>query len=148
MLLHKLLRNKKIIIAAIALLLALCVGIVILVTSNTKETGGKNAGTKTEQSKDDADTTDDTDKTDADDKADDTADNESTDNSGHQILKPNEVAVDDSSDASGDWDEEEETEETDTQKDTTDDKAPEDEPEDKEPEDDIEEDDISWGEIY
>lgn len=145
MLLHKLRNNKKIIIVVAALLLALCLGIVLLVTSNMEETGNKNTDTETQQDKEDADTTDDADKTDTDDKAEDKVNSNSTDNNGHQVLKPNEVAVDDSSDASGEWGEEEESK---PQKDMMGDKAPEDEPVEDEPQEDIKEDNISWGEIY
>jgi len=87
----------------VALLLALCVGIVILVTSNTKESGGKNAGTQTEQSKDNADTIDDQDKTDTDDKASDKENTNNNESSGLEVVEPGIVIPENSSDASGEW---------------------------------------------
>ena len=85
--LRKLLANKKIMIVAAALLLTLCVGILILVTPNTKKTGGENPGSTTEQSKEDADSQNDKEK----------------EGTGLEVLKPDEIVPEDSSDASGSW---------------------------------------------
>ena len=51
--LNKLLANKKIVIIAIALFVAVCIGAVILITSSSKETGGKDTDTKTEHGNED-----------------------------------------------------------------------------------------------
>lgn len=145
----QLLNNKKIVIVAIAVLLALIVGIAILVTPNTKDTGGKDTDTKTEQSKENADSQDDKEETDASSEEDNT-DNQS---SGLEVLKPDEVAPENSSDASGPWDKESESNTQTGNTNTTDNKNPS----EAEKEDDVDEsekdkgilkDDIDWGNIY
>lgn len=100
MMLQKLLANKKNITLVIALLLALCVGILILVTPNDKEADGKNVGTKTEQSKDNVESIDEQDKTDTDDKTDGREDNQ---NNGLEVVEPGVKIPENFSDASGDW---------------------------------------------
>ena len=47
--LNKLLANKKVVITVLVLLVVVCVGAVLLITSRTKETGGKDTDIKTEQ---------------------------------------------------------------------------------------------------
>lgn len=137
MMLKKLLANKKIVTLAVVLLLILCVGIIILVTSKSKENGNKDKDAQIEQSDED-------------------------DSSGLEVLEPNEVNPEDSSDASGSW---KDLKEPDTQKNNsgstdkkddtnkTEEQTPNKNPnkEDKEEEkedEDILIDDIIWGDIY
>ena len=133
----QLLTNKKIIIAVIVVLLLLSVGIVILVTSSTKENSGENIGTKVEQSKEDANTKEKED------------DNENSD-SKLEILEPNEVTPENSSDVSGSWDNASESNEKAEQPNTTvkPNKEQEDDGKESANEEDILEDNINWGNIY
>lgn len=151
MMLNKLLANRKVVIVAIALLLAVCVGVIILVTSNSKETGGKDTNTKTEQGKEHVDLWD---------------DNNEDDDTGLEVLEPNQVSPEDSSDVSGSWGDESESNIQNGDKNITDktddtnkrdEQTPSDNPNqtdkednDEEPEkdEDILEDDITWGDIY
>ena len=82
--LNKLLANKKIVFITIALLLAVCGGVVIIMTSGSKGTGGKNTNIKTEQSKGEVDSQDDK-------KDTDSSDND--DSSVLQVLEPDEVKI-------------------------------------------------------
>ena len=140
---NKLLANKKIVIMAIVLFVAVCVGAVILITSSPKETGGKNTNTKAEQEKEDEDDVEgaetDIDKNNKEDS------NPKNNGEGLQVLSPNEIATDDSSDASGSW-----GDTTDKTEQTEDNNPNEADKENEEPEkdEDILEDDITWGDIY
>lgn len=134
---NKLLANKKIVIMAIVLFVAVCVGASILITSSPKETDGKNTNTKTEKEKADEDGVEDA-ETDID------TNNKEDSNPGNngeslQVLSPNEIATDDSSDASGSW-----SDTTDKTEETEDENPNEIDKEDE----DILEDDITWGDIY
>lgn len=153
--LKKLLTNQKIMIVALAVLLALIVGIVILVTPNSKDTGGKDTNSKTEQSKDDADSQDDKKKTDASSGEDDGG----NDGSRLEVLEPDEVAPENSSDASGSWEDtshsNSQTGNTNTtdKTDQTEDNNPnetdkEDDGDEPEKDENILKDDINWGDIY
>ena len=135
MMLNKLLANKKVVITIVAILLAICVGAVIMVSFHSKETDGKKPGTETEQGRED------------------------TDDSGLEVLKPDEVDPENSSDASGSWENEPnsgtQTDSSNTGNET--DKVPsndnvennqENKDEEQEKEEDILEDDILWGDIY
>lgn len=137
--LNKLLSNKKIVFITIALLLAVCVGVVIIMTSGSKETGGKDTNIKTEQSKGEVDSQDDK-------KGTDSSDND--DGAGLQVLEPSEAIPENSSDASGSWDNTSDsgtqsgnTNKTDNESDKKDD-------EESAEDEDILEDDITWGDIY
>ena len=90
--LNKLLANKKIVIIAIALFVAVCIGAVILITSSSKETGGKDTDTKTEHGNEDNKVND-----------------EEDDDTGLEVLKPDQTTPENSSDASGSWDDEPES---------------------------------------
>lgn len=154
--LKQLLTNKKIVIVALVVLIALIVGIAILVTPNSKETDSKDANVKTEQSKGDAVTNGDEDKTDESEEA----NNSDTNNSaGLEVLKPDEIAPENSSNASGNWDgttnsnqQTDKTDETDeTGKGNPNNNSNEDEEdngEEQKKDEDILEDDINWGRIY
>lgn len=142
MMLNQLITNKKIITVVLALILALVVGIAILVTPNTEETGVDNPSTKTEQGKEETDFKDD--------KEDDSSELE--------LLEPDEIAVEDSSDASGSWEKEsgsdtqtgtsETTDDTDKTEDNTPEEDKKDEGDNPEKDQNILKDDISWGDIY
>lgn len=149
MMLQKVVMNKKIIILVLAFILALCVGIVIFVTSNEEDAGGKNTGIKTEQGKENADSVDDVDKTDkpdVSDKADNQEDNKST---GLEVVEPGVVIQGNSSDASGEWGESTEsgTQSGDSTTTVVPEKTPSEEPQEslevEEPEDDK-----IWSEVY
>ena len=86
--LNKILANKRIVTIAIVFILILLVGIVILVTFNSKHTGVKDTNTKTEQSDGDVATRD---------------DNKRNESSELEVLNPDAVAPGDYSDASGSW---------------------------------------------
>lgn len=151
MMLNKILANKKIVIATITLLLALCVGIIIFVASNTKDNGGKNIDTETEQSKEEENSKDEAD-------ANDKEDGES----GLEVLKPDEVSPENSSDTLGSWDNTSDsgtqsgntntnvnTDKTDDQnQDSNSNDSDEGDGEEPEKDEDILEDDITWGNIY
>lgn len=145
---NKLLANKKIMIVVVSLLLVLCVSVIILVTSDSKETGGKDTDTRTEQNKEDADFKDDKDEADE------------NDNSGLEVLKPDEILLEDSFDASGSWGDTQEPNTQTRDKNNTD-KIDQTESEnlydgenmkndgeDPGKDEDILEDDIIWGDIY
>lgn len=149
MMLQKVVMNKKIIIPVLAFILVLCVGIVILVTSNNKDAGGKNTGIKTQQGKENADSVDDVDKTDkpgVSDKADNQEDNKST---GLELVEPGTIIQGNSSDASGEWGESTEsgTQNGDSTTTVESEKTPSDESQEnlevEEPEDDK-----IWSEVY
>ena len=127
-------------IVVLAVLLALIVGIVIFITPNKKGTDGKNSNTKTEQGKEDAVTKDDKEETDKNDEVNDN--NKESD--GLEVLKPNEVVPENSTDTSGSWGE---TSESNTQTGNKEPSDKTDQEEEKENED-ILEDDILWGDIY
>lgn len=138
--LNRLLANKKIVIIAIALFLAACVGAVILITPSSKETGGKGTDSKTEQGKED------------------NKDNEE-DNTGLEVLKPGQTSPENSSDASGSWgdtpqsnpqtgDTGNKIDKTENEKPNEEDKKDDGEEPEKDEDEDILEDDISWGNIY
>ena len=141
----QLLTNKKIVIVVLAVILALIVGIVILVTPNTKGTGNKDFDTKTEQSKEDANSKDDEKQTD-----------KEGGSTGLEILEPDEVVPEDSSNASGSWgntsNSNTQTGNTTEKTDKTEEQKPnenqKDEDDKSETVQDILEDDISWGNIY
>lgn len=137
--LKQLLTNKRIVIVAIGFVLALIVAIVLLVTPNSRETNGSNStNTKAEQDKVSADSQDDKDEVDANHKEEATG----SDNSSLEVLEPNEVAPEDSTNASGSWDDASASENQTTDEDKTDDG------EESEQDEDILDDDISWGNIY
>ena len=147
---QQLTNKKKVIITAIALLIALVVGIMIFATSDTKETGSKDYDNKTEQGKEDSDSKED----------------EEDRNSQLEILESDEVEPEDSSNASGSWgnasnaNTQAGNSDTTAQTDKVDDKkssegnkdevkVPQKEQEqEQEQEQDILEDDVSWGNIY
>ena len=81
---------------AFLIILALIAGIVTLMATNSKETGGKATDTTTEQNESRDDTQDDGEDAGAN-------DNEEA-GSGLQVIGPEEVVHDNSSNASGDWD--------------------------------------------
>ena len=133
--------KKKLKIVVIALLLVLIAGVIIFGTSNSKQTGGKNTDNITEQSKENADYQDD----------------KENDGSGLEVLKPDEVFPEDSSDASGSWGDTSEsntltgnktnkTDEIENGNQNEEDK--ENNGEEPEKDEDILEDDITWGDIY
>lgn len=146
--LKELLTNKKIIIVAFVIVLALIVGGVILVTMDSKETGNKDKDIKTEQSKGEVDSQGEKKDTDAN-------DNENG-NSGLQVIEPDNVIPENSSDASGSWDNMSDsgtqsgntntnnnTNKTDNQNQNSNSNDS-----DKEDDEDILEDDIIWSNIY
>lgn len=140
--LQPLITNKKIVIVAITLVLALLVGIVVLVTRNFKETGGKDTNIKTEQSKGD--------------KEDASAKDNEDDNSDLKVLKPDEDTPENSSDASGSWGNAPDSETQGGNTNKTDDQSQNNNSNDSDKGDydesekngDILEDDITWGDIY
>ena len=135
----QLLTNKKIVIVALAVVLALIIGIMILVITDKKETGGKDSDIKTEQSEEDANSKNDNEQEQSNDRGDDSA--------GLEILEPDEIATEDSSEASGSWGNESNSN-AQTGDSNTYDKT-EDEKHDKpEKNQDILQDDIDWGNIY
>ena len=135
--LNKLLANKKIVIIAIALFVAVCIGAVILITSSSKETGGKDTDTKTEHGNEDNKVND-----------------EEDDDTGLEVLKPDQTTPENSSDASGSWDDEPEsntqTDNANTTDKTDESNQTENEGSDENPEkdEDILKDDNTWGDIY
>ena len=152
MMLRKLLTNKKIVIITLSVLLFVIVGIVIFVTTNSIETGKNDTNPKEEQMMENTDTKGD--KTDTDDKE----DSQGNGSSQLEILEPDEVVPENSSDASGSWDN---TSDSNTQSgnsnttnktEQTENKDPnekkEDDGEDQEKDEGILEDDITWGNIY
>lgn len=129
--------NRKQVIIAGVLCIALLVGIIILVTWNSKETGGKDTGIKTEQNKGDTDSSEDKDETDVSGKG--------NDNSELEVLQPDDVATKDSSDASGSWGNESGTTSQTGDTNTTEKAEQNDNNQDDEG---ILKDDITWGDIY
>lgn len=122
----KLLTNKKIVIAVAILLFLLCVGIILFANSDSQETGGNNSDTEIEQSKEKETPKEDKEK----------------DDSGLEVLKPNEIKAEDSTDVSGLWkDASESNAQTGntTMREKTDKESKE---------EDILEDGVLWGEIY
>lgn len=133
---------------AVVILLLLYVGIFVFVRSNTKETGGNEAGSKTEQSQGSND--EGTEKG----HNEDSNDNQS---STLEVLQPDEVAPEDSSNASGYWGDTSQsnpqTEDMGNKIDKTENEKPieedkKDNDEEQQKDEDILEDDISWGNIY
>lgn len=130
--------NKKNIFIII-FLLVICVGIIFFVAFHSKE--GK-------ETKDDIKTEQDNIKDDANGNVDAKDDQEDTDSDGLTVHQPGEINPDNSSDASGSWDE---TTESVDKNDSTggnqsgNDNDSEQDEEDKE---DILEDDVTWGDIY
>ena len=92
---QKLLANKKQAIITGVLCIALLVGIIILVSWNSKETCGKDTGIKTEQNKGDTDLSKDKDET--------AVSGKGNGNSELEVLQPDDAVTEDSSDASGSW---------------------------------------------
>ncbi len=133
LLINRLLANKKIAITVLVLVIVLSVGIVILVTSESKKAKDNNADIKTEQSKEHG-----------------KEDTDSQNNEGGlEVLEPDEIAPENSSDASGSW---KTPSNSGNKKDDTSEKN---ENQDKdngsnEPEEekDILKDDITWGDVY
>ena len=132
---QKLLTNKKILIAVIAFFLVSIIGIVIVVTPNTSKTDGKGTNTKTEKSKEDEDSQDNKYDTEKDDESDNKKDDKENQNATLEVLEPDKVIPENSSDASGAW--------GDT--DSTDNNSNGEEPDKDE---DILKDDIVWGRPY
>lgn len=136
--------NKKQVIIAGVLCIALLVGIIILVIWNSKETSGRDTDIKTEQNKGDIDSQEDKDETNVSGKG--------NNNSGLEVLQPDDAVTEDSSDASGSWGNESDA---DIQTGDTNaiDKVQQNDNhdgDDKESEKDegILKDDITWGDIY
>lgn len=131
------LKVNKVLILAIVFVIGL--GILILVTRNSNETNGKDEETKIEQSKDDINSQDDNEVSNINDKK-----NEDSD---LQVLEPDEIAPENSSDASGIWDNDEIVE---TQGDTPDSAGKTDDEivEKVEKNKGILKDDTNWGNIY
>lgn len=144
---QKLLTNKKKVIAVVALFLVLCVGIILVITLGSKESGKKDGGFKTEQTEQgskDEDVQEDENKAEANDEVNDKGNN----NSGLEVLKPDEIAPENSSDASGSWDDTQESD-TDAEDETNDQTENNDQgDEEEEKDEDILEDDITWGNVY
>ena len=137
---RKLLTNKRILIVLSAVILVLIAGTLILVTSDFKENDRKNTDSKTEQSTEDIDSKKD------------------EDGNGLNVLEPDEIDPEDSTNASGSWkntsnfdaqsgnnDKTEKDNQTES-KNPSEDK--EDDSENVDKQDDVLEDDISWGNIY
>lgn len=91
------LKVNKVLIFAIVFVLGL--GILILVARNSNETNGKDEESKIEQSKDETNSKDDNEVSNINDKK-----NEDSD---LQVLEPDEIVPENSSDASGSWDNDE-----------------------------------------
>lgn len=113
--------NRKIVILTFAVVLALVIGILIIVTTDSKDVGNKDTDSKIEQNKEDIDVNNDDDKWSSTESSDN--DNQNS-NDGIEVLEPDEVVPGNSSDASGDWEEQGESDTqagtTDTQEGTTD----------------------------
>lgn len=140
----KLLVNKKQVIIAGVLCIALLVVIIILVTLNSEETGAKDTGINIEQNKGDTDTQEAKDEINASDKG--------NNSSGLEVLKPDDVNPGDSSNASGSWGNESGAD-VQTRDTNAIDKVQQNDNhdgDDKESEKDegILKDDITWGDIY
>ena len=95
--------NKKILIAVLVLLLISGTGILFFVNSDTEKTGGKDTVTKAEQSEEDAELDEEEREQAANEKENDKENEKEHDNSGLDVLEPDEVAAEDSSDAAGSW---------------------------------------------
>ena len=137
----QLLTNKKGVIIILAILLTMIVGCLIFVALNTKRTGELDSDIKTEQSEEDTSQNDKEDK----------EENKESEGSKLEVLDPEEVTPENSSDVSGSWGEQSDSN---TQVNTSDSSDKKEEVEDNpsnsntEKEEDILEDDISWGNIY
>lgn len=125
--------SKKILIPIIVILLVICVGIGFFIASDSEKTGKPDSDIKTEQGKDEEEQAD------------------------IEILGPEEIQSEDSSDVSGSWDDTEETDNPTDNKDTNDkeeqvdNNTPNDKEDDSEAsrdDEDILDDDITWGEVY
>lgn len=144
---RQLLINKKVKIVTLSVLLALIVGFIILITPNTKKSSEEHSGTKTEQSKDDADLNDK-----AENKSDDTSDVKDKENSRLEVLDPDETTTENSTNVSGAWGN---SSDSNTQAGNTNQTDKVESDDDKkqdnghsENQGDILEDDITWGQIY
>lgn len=123
--LSKLFVNKKLVVIVVILCLILCIGIWFIVGPDTKKTDDK--GTNVEQE----------------------------DNNGLEIVNPDEEMTDNTTDASGAWDDtkapatqpSDDTNDTDKQ-DHEEEQTESNESDDSEEKEDILEDDVIWGEIY
>ena len=140
--LKQLLTNKKILIAVLAVLIALVVGIVIIISTSSLETGDKDTDIKTEQDDKDTDINDVDDKTDTDEEMNDSNKNNST---GLEVLKPNKIVPENSSNASGSWDGSTNSNQQTDEKNESD---TEDKDKESEKDENILDDDINWGRIY
>ena len=137
MMLQKLLANKKMVVVVVILFFILCIGVIIWETSGSKETDKSNSGVNKEQEKEDK-----------------------NDTQGLEVMKPNEVAPEDSSDASGFWsatpeshnqtgdktNTKDETDKVDNDNSTENDEGNVDD--EQESDQEFLEDDITWGDIY
>lgn len=130
--LRKIQINKKITLV-VALFLVLCVGIIVVVMSECNESKNANSHIKAEQDQEDEQDTGIYDDTGV--------------NRGLEVLNPDEVATEDSSNASGSWGNEAESNTHTEDTDRTENQKPNDEDTEVKDED-ILEDDIIWGDIY
>lgn len=134
---QKLLANKKQAIITGVLCIALLVGIIILVSWNSKETCGKDTGIKTEQNKGDTEFSKDKDEA--------AVSGKGNGNSELEVLQPDDAVTEDSSDASGSWGNESGTTSQTGDTNTTEKAEQNDNNQDDEG---ILKDDITWGDIY
>ena len=146
----QILQNKKIVIVTLAVLLALVLGIVILVASNSKEAGNKDSDSKTEQGEEDADTQDDKKQTNANDKEENKGDNKGNESSKLEVLEPGQIAPEDSSNVSGSWGN---ASESDTQTGNTNTTDKTEQTENKKPNEDKQDEDVlednkNWGKLH
>ena len=136
---RQILTNKRIQLVLLAFLLILIVGLVILFNSKQKGSGDTNSEIQAEHDKGDLGAKD------------DKADNEEDNSPELEVLEPNEVAPENTSDVSGSWGDAHEfnTHTNDTNSsDNTDKTESENKSEESKGDEDILEDDISWGTIY
>ena len=128
----KIVMNKKIIFAIVILLLILSIGIVMFSTSGSNESGKKKDTPKTEQDKEDV------------------VDNKEDDSVGLEVLEPDNVSKEDTTDASGSWEKPSNSNKTDKEEKPENSNSNEstDEKQNEEKDEDILEDDIVWGDVY
>lgn len=128
----KIVMNKKIIFSIVIWLLILCIGIVLFSTSGSNESGKKNDTSKTEQDKEDV------------------VDNKEDDSVGLEVLEPDNVSKEDTTDASGSWEKPSNSNKTDKEEKPENSNSNEstDEKQNEEKDEDILEDDIVWGDVY
>ena len=132
--LSKFLKNKKVVIIAIVIFLAVCLGVIILSKISSEDASNKNTGVTIEQKED----------------------NESDDSS-LDVLEADEELSEDTSEASGDWNDSGESDTLENNQPNKTDKK--EQPNDKDSnenkndeeskkDEDVLKDDITWGDIY